>query len=175
MLFLSLGNLTFSQKYLTKTGTIHFEASVPLFEDVDAKNTTAVTVLNSDSGDIATIAMTKNFNFKVALMQEHFNENYAESAKYPKTTFLGKILNYKKENLTSNPQNFTISGTLTFHGVENKINSLATIYTKDNKIIISGKFITKPAEYNVTIPKLVSKKIAETVNVDYNFELAKQK
>ena len=98
-LLVFLGNFTFSQKYLTKTGTVHFEASVPLFEDVDAKNSTVVAVLNADSGDIATIAMTKNFKFKVALMEEHFNENYAESAKYPKTTFTGKITNFKKENL----------------------------------------------------------------------------
>ena len=169
-----LGNFVSAQKYLTKTGTVHFEASVPLFEDVDAKNSTVVTVLNADSGDIATIAMTKNFKFKVALMEEHFNENYAESAKYPKTTFTGKVANFKKENLSSTPQNYNLSGILNFHGVNNKVNSVASIYTKDNKIYVSGKFIAKPAEYKVTIPKMVTKKIAESVNVDYSFELVKQ-
>ncbi|MBW8360835.1 MAG: YceI family protein [Kaistella sp.] len=172
--FLLVANFTFSQKYLTKTGNVHFEASVPLFEDVDARNTTVVAVLNADSGDIAVIAMTKKFKFKVALMEEHFNENYAESTKYPKITFTGKIAGFKKENLTSTPQNCSISGTMNFHGVNNKVNSAANIYIKDGKIFLSGKFVAKPADYQVTIPKVVTKKIAENVNVDYQFELLKQ-
>ena len=173
-LFLFLGNFTFSQKYLTKTGAVHFEASVPFFDDVDATNKTVVAVLNADSGDIATIAMTKNFKFKVALMEEHFNENYAESSKFPKTTFTGKIAGFKKENLSSTPQNYVVSGTLNFHGKNNKIDSTASIYSKYGKIYMTGKFMAKPADYEVSIPKMVTKKIAETVNVDYNFELIAQ-
>lgn len=169
-----MGNFVFAQKYSTKNGTLHFEASVPLFEDVDAKNSTAVTVLNVGTGDIATIAMLKNFKFKVALMEEHFNENYAESAKYPKATFSGKILNFKKDNLTENPKDCMISGTLNFHGVTNKVSSPASIYMRGGKIYLAGKFTVKPADYKVTIPKMVTKKIAETVNVDYQFILGPQ-
>lgn len=172
LIFLA-GNILFAQKYATKTGIIHFEASVPLFEDIDAKNTTTTVVLNSDTGDIAALAMVKNFKFKVALMEEHFNENYAETAKYPKTTFNGKILNFKKEKITSTPTNYNVSGTLNFHGVDNKVQTVASIYTKDNTIYISGKFIAKPADYNVKIPRMVTKKIAENVNVDYQFILIK--
>lgn len=163
-----------AQKYSTKSGSVHFEASVPLFEDVDANNAAVVTVLNADTGDIATIAMTKNFKFKVALMEEHFNENYAESAKFPKTTFSGKILNFKKEELTESPKKMTISGTLNFHGVNNKVSSIASIYLKNGKIHITGKFTAKPTDYKVTVPKMVTKKIAETVNVDYQYILTKQ-
>ncbi len=174
LFFILLGTWISAQKYITKIGSIHFEASVPLFEDVDAKNSTAVTVLNSETGDIATIAMTKNFKFKMALMEEHFNENYAETSKYPKATFTGKILNYNKSNISETPKDFTISGTLNFHGVDNKISSPAKIYMKDGKIFISGKFSVKAADYKVTIPKMVMKKVAETVNVDYQYVLTKQ-
>ena len=174
LMVLLFGNLAFSQKYMTKKGAVHFEANVPLFEDVDAKNTGTVVVLNSLTGDIASIAMTKNFKFKVALMEEHFNENYAESSKYPKASFVGKIANFNLSELTSSPKNYTISGTLNFHGVDNKVNSTAQIYTKESIIYISGKLVAKPADYKVSIPKIVTKKIAENVNVDYHFELAKQ-
>ncbi|MBU8883117.1 hypothetical protein CBW16_03830 [Flavobacteriaceae bacterium JJC] len=170
---LFLGNLLFSQKYTTKTGTVHFEANVPLFEDIDARHSNAAAVLNADSGDFASVAMTKNFKFKNALMEEHFNENYAETSKYPKTTFTGKIADFKKENLSSTPTAYTVSGTLNFHGVNNPVNSAAQIYTKDGKIYISGKFVAKPADYKVTVPKMVMKKIAENVNIDYYFELHK--
>ena len=174
LIALLFGNFALSQKYSTKTGKVHFEANVPLFEDVDAVNNSVVTVLNAETGDIASIAMTKNFKFKVALMEEHFNENYAESSKYPKASFVGKIDNYSSAGLTSSPTNYTVSGTLTFHGVKNNVTSNAQIYRKDNKIYVSGKFVAKPADYNITIPSIIKKKIAETVNVDYNFELEKK-
>lgn len=174
MSFLLAANFVHAQKYLTKTGKVHFEASVPLFEDVDATNTTTVAVLNADSGDIAVIVMPKNFKFKVALLEEHFNESYAETAKYPKSTFTGKLASFKKEDLSATPKSYNIAGTLNFHGVDQKITSLANVYLQNGKIIVSGKFVTKPADYKVAIPKMVVKKVAENVNVSYQFELAKQ-
>jgi len=171
-LFLAI-NFVLAQKYSTKNGKVHFEASVPLFEDVDATNSNAVAVLNSDTGDIATIVMIKNFKFKVALMEEHFNESYAETAKYPKGTFSGMLLNFKKQDLSATPKKYTITGTLNFHGVNNKISSVANVSTQNGKIMISGNFLAKSVDYKVTIPKMVMKKVAENVNVDYQFELAK--
>ncbi len=173
VLFLAV-NFMFGQKYSTKTGKVHFEASVPLFDDVDATTSTALTVLNADTGDIAALLMVKNFKFKVALMEEHFNESYAETAKYPKSTFTGKLVNFNKEELSSVPKKYNLNGTVNFHGVNNKISSVATVFTQNGKIMISGNFLAKTADYKVTIPKMVMKKIAENVNVDYQFELLKQ-
>ncbi len=71
------------EKKLTKTGTITFEASVPSFEEVKGKNTAVTCILNTSNGEIAALALMKGFRFKVALMEEHFNENYIESSKFP--------------------------------------------------------------------------------------------
>ncbi|MBB4807519.1 hypothetical protein HNP38_002825 [Chryseobacterium defluvii] len=171
---LLLSNLVEAQKYNSKTGKVTFEASVPLFEDVFAQDDNNVIVLNADTGDMASISIIKNFRFKVKLMEEHFNESYAESAKYPKTTFKGKIANFDKTKLTAAPQKFTIQGTLNFHGVDKAVTSTASIYTKDGKIYMQGGFVARPADYNVKIPKMVTKKIAENVNVEYNYVLVKQ-
>jgi polyisoprenoid-binding protein YceI len=162
-----------AQKYSTKTGKTAFEASVPLFEDVYAENTVTTAILNVDTGDIASLAMVKDFKFKTNLMQEHFNENYAESAKYPKTSFRGKISNFNKTDLSSKAKTYTITGTLNFHGVDKQVQSVASIYLKDDKLIVQGKFIAKPADFKVKIPKMVMTKIAENVDVDYNFILQK--
>lgn len=167
-------NFISAQKYSSKTGKVTFEASVPLFEDVYAQDDNNIVVLNADTGEIASVSATKNFHFKVKLMEEHFNESYAESAKYPKTTFKGKILNFDKTKLSTNPQKYTIQGTLNFHGVDKAVSSPATIYSKEGKIYIQGGFVAKPADYKVTIPKMVTKKIAENVNVEYNYILVKQ-
>jgi polyisoprenoid-binding protein YceI len=171
---LLITNFAFAQKYSSKTGKVTFEASVPLFEDVFAQDDNNVIVLNTDTGDMASISIVKNFHFKTKLMEEHFNESYAETAKYPKTTFSGKIQNFDKTKLTANPQKYTIQGKLNFHGVDKPVSSTVTIFSKDGKIYMQGGFVAKPADYNVTIPKMVTKKIAETVNVEYNYTLVKQ-
>lgn len=171
---LLVSSLALAQKYSSKTGKVTFEASVPLFEDVFAQDDNNAVVLNADTGDIASISVVKNFHFKVKLMEEHFNESYAETAKYPKATFTGKILNFDKTKLAASPQKYTIQGKLNFHGVDKAVSSTATIYSKDGKIYMEGGFVARPADHNVKIPKMVTKKIAENVNVEYNYVLIKQ-
>ena len=58
----------------------------------------------------------KGFRFKVALMEEHFNENYMESDQYPKAIFKGKIEAFDLNNLSANPKDFIIKGKLELHG-----------------------------------------------------------
>ncbi|SHK58378.1 YceI family protein [Chryseobacterium polytrichastri] len=167
-------NLTFAQKYLSKEGKVSFEASVPLFEDVYALDKTNVAVLNTDTGELATLSVVKNFKFKVKLMEEHFNESYAESEKYPKTSFKGKIQNFDKNKLSATPQKYTVNGILNFHGVNKEVSSIANIYTKDGKILMQGAFSVKPVDYKVTVPKMVTKKVAENVKIKYDYILTKQ-
>ena len=172
--FLFMAGYTSAQKYSSKTGKVTFEASVPLFEDIYARDDNNIVVFNADNGEMASVSSIKNFHFKTKLMEEHFNESYAETAKYPKTTFKGKIVNFDSTKLTANPQKYTIQGTLNFHGVDKAVTSTASVYAKDGKVYMQGGFVVKPADYKVTIPKMVTKKIAENVNVEYNYILTKQ-
>ncbi|WP_347217833.1 YceI family protein [Chryseobacterium sp.] len=162
-----------AQKYSSKNGKLTFEASVPLFDDIYAQDDNNMVILNADTGEMASVSVVKNFHFKTKLMEEHFNESYAESAKFPKTTFKGKIVGFDKSKLTASPQKYTVQGTLNFHGVDKAIASAASIHTKEGKIYMQGSFVAKPADYKVTIPKVVTKKIAENVNVEYNYILIK--
>lgn len=173
MISLLLSNLVFAQKYSSKTGKVTIEASIPMFEDVFAQDDNNVVILNADTGEMASVSVVKNFKFKVKLMEEHFNESYAETAKYPKTTFKGKVLNFDKTKLSESPQKFIVQGVLNFHGVDRNISSTATISSKDGKIFMKGNFIAKSADFKVTIPKMVMKKVAENVNVEYNYILIK--
>ncbi|WP_294326253.1 YceI family protein [uncultured Chryseobacterium sp.] len=171
--FLLYAGYASAQKYSSRTGKLTFEASVPLFDDIYAQDDNNLVILNADTGEMASVSVVKNFHFKTKLMEEHFNESYAESAKYPKTTFKGKIISFDKSKLTANPQKYTIQGTLNFHGVDKAIASTASMYTKDGKIYMQGSFVAKPADYKVAIPKMVTKKIAENVNVEYTYILIK--
>ena len=158
-------------KYITKTGEINFEASVPSFEEVKAINNTVTAILNLKTGEFAALALVKGFRFKVALMEEHFNENYAESSKFPKATFKGNLENFDFESLDKNPTEFKLIGTLNFHGKIVKISPSVFIINDKNNIRLTSSFTLKPEEFDIKIPKLIRKKVAETVDVTINFVL----
>jgi len=172
--FILLFSLTsFAQdKYITRSGNIGFEASVPAFEEVKAKSNATTAIINTDNGEFAALVLVKSFRFKNALMEEHFNENYAESNLFPKATFKGKV---SELDLNSDKTSYTISGELTFHGVTKALKDVPLTITKTDGIInISGEFVSKASDFNIEIPKIVSNKIAQDVVVSFEFNLEKQ-
>ena len=158
------------EKFITKTGEINFEASVPSFEEVNATNENVSAILKS-TGEFASLALMKGFRFKVALMEEHFNENYAETSKFPKTTFRGNIENFDPTQLDENDKTYTVNGVITMHGIEKSVEVPASIKMVDGTVYLSTIFILKPGDFDIEIPSIVSSKIAEKVNVSANFEL----
>ncbi|CAM4293077.1 YceI family protein [Flavobacterium terrigena] len=159
------------EKKLTKTGTIIFEASVPSFEEVKGKNTAVTCVLNTSNGEIAALALMKGFRFKIALMEEHFNENYIESSKYPKATFKGKIENFDVSKITTTSDDYTIKGKLELHGKSKDIITIAKIKKIGNDIEVKTTFPVNVSDFGIEIPSVVSKKVSKKVIIDCNFLL----
>ena len=85
-------SVSFAQKFYTKTGKVSFYSKAPL-EEIEGKNKTAMAVLDSKSGALQFAVQMKGFEFEKQLMQQHFNENYVESNKYPQAEFKGTITN----------------------------------------------------------------------------------
>ncbi|MFY7810247.1 MAG: YceI family protein [Flavobacterium sp.] len=168
-----LNNLiaTAQEKIITKTGEVNFEASVPSFEEVKGKNNSVSCVLNTKTGHIASMALAKGFRFKVALMEEHFNENYIESDKFPKITFKGIIENFKFEDLTSNEKLYKIIGTMELHGKTKEIVINTKIKKVNNITYINSSFSINVSDFDIEIPSVVSKKLSKKVNIISNFEL----
>ena len=158
-------------KMITKTGKITFEASVPAFEEVKAKNENVTCIINTQTGEIASLVLMKSFGFKVALMEEHFNENYIESDKYPKGTFKGKVENFDISKLTTASKDFTITGKLELHGKSKQISIPAKIKKTKEGIEIISNFELNTDDFNIEIPSVVSKKVAKKVAVALNFQL----
>jgi hypothetical protein len=161
----------FAQKYISKDGHIWFNASTPL-ENIEAHNHQVASILDVTSGELVFNVLIKSFEFKATLMQEHFNENYMESGKFPKATFKGKITNLSAVNFTKDGNyNVDISGDLTIHGVTKPLNTKAVLAIKGGKITGTSKFIIQPKDYDIIIPKLVESKIAKEIetNVDINY------
>src|SRR6056300_1348164 len=88
MALLALTTSAFSQQYLTREATLSFDAGSPL-EDIYAVSESASAVYDAATGKLGVQVLMTSFQFKRALMQEHFNENYVESEKFPKASFRG--------------------------------------------------------------------------------------
>ena len=164
MLYVSAAGLS-QEKKISKTGRITFEASVPSFEEVLATNTNVTFVLNTATGEIASLALMKGFRFKVALMEEHFNENYIESDLYPKAIFKGKIENFALNSLTTGPQDFTIKGKLELHGKVKDVTAKARISMSGSGVSIVSNFDVNASDFNIAIPSVVKNKVSNKINI----------
>ncbi|MNQ21470.1 hypothetical protein D3C85_345900 [compost metagenome] len=170
---LFVGNITFSQKMMTRTGQIKFEASMPAFEPVAAVNNSVSAILDQSNGEFASLALVKAFKFKVPLMEEHFNENYIESSKYPKATFKGKILNFDASKFTTSGK-YDLEGDLTVHGVTKKIKTKIILVSKEGKLFLTCNFTVKAQHFDIKIPGVVKSKVSEDVNIAVDFVLGEK-
>jgi len=133
-------------------------------EDIDATTTKGVSAINVKTGAVYFKVAVNSFKFKKSLMEEHFNENYLESDKYPNAEFKGKITD-NVDLHKDGTYNVTVEGTLSMHGVDKVYREKATVIVTDGKPAASTKFNVHLADHNIKIPTLVVKNIAEVVEV----------
>ena len=170
-LLLTFGLAQAQEKIITRTGKITFEASVPSFEEVKATNENVSCIINTKTGEIAALALQKGFRFKIALMEEHYNENYVESDKYPKATFKGVIEKFNLADLNKNAKDFTITGKLELHGKSKDFSIPAKIKKTEKGVEIVCNFSVNADDFNIQIPGVVSKKVSKKVNLSLDFTL----
>lgn len=168
-LFLSQGLV--AQKYITKAGKTSFKASVPAFEPVEAESTSTTAVLNTENGELAALMFVKSFHFEIALMEEHFNENYMDSDKYPKATFKGQAVDFDLSKLTMEPTVLPIKGTLTVRDIAKEIETQATFIRTSTGINVTTAFDVSPADFDIDIPSIVRQKISESIHITAEYEL----
>ncbi|PHI18815.1 polyisoprenoid-binding protein [Lewinellaceae bacterium SD302] len=164
------------QKFFTRAGQITFHSDAPL-EKIEATNGSVTSVLDTETNRLQFAALIKAFQFEKALMQEHFNENYMESSKFPKATFAGEIVNAGEVDWSADgTYEVKVDGKLSIHGVENEVSVPATIVIKGGKITANSSFIVAVADYEIEIPGVVADNIAKEVEimVDINYEALQQ-
>ncbi|MEH0157884.1 YceI family protein [Limibacter armeniacum] len=149
----------------TKTGTIRFFSDAPL-EDIEAINESVISFINISSGEMVFKVPIQQFQFDKSLMEEHFNENYMESEKYPNASFKGTFKGIQKETLNDG-QNYpvTVTGDLTIHGVTKSYTTEGNISMTDGKLQASSVFMVKLEDHKIKIPQVVFQNIAEEVEV----------
>jgi polyisoprenoid-binding protein YceI len=160
-----------AQKYVTEKSFVSFFSHATI-EDIKADNKKAAGIFNTATNDIAFSIPINEFQFRKSLMQEHFNEKYMESDKYPKSTFQGNISDFNLS--TSGEQKVKATGKLTIHGVTNNIEVPGTIEKQGDKLVMKSKFMVKLQDYKIEIPQFLWKNIAEEVEVTLEFTFKPQ-
>ena len=143
--------------------SIHFLSKSPL-EDIEATNKSPIAVYKVETGDLQFAVVMTQFKFKAALMEEHFNENYVESEKFPQAIFKGKV-NEKIDLTADGEHKVTVDGKMTLHGVTKDVKAEGTITKKGDEVTVHSTFKIKVADYNIKVPSLYVQNIAEVVDV----------
>ena len=153
-------------RYFTRSGKVHFFSKAAL-ENIEALNTKGTSVIDFKTGQMEFAVLMKAFEFEKELMMEHFNENYVESDKYPKTTFKGTVTNIASVDLNKDGiYPVQIKGELTLHGVTKETSAEGTMEVKAGKFIGKSNFVIILADYKIDIPSVVKDKISKTIKID---------
>jgi hypothetical protein len=164
--------LSAQERFATRNGHIAFHSSTPI-ENIDADNRKVTCVWDATTGAMEFAALIKAFEFEKALMQEHFNENYMESNTYPKATFKGKLSGVTADELhAAGTYVVTVAGDLTIHGVTKAVSLPGKVVVDAAGVVkATSEFIVKPEDYDIKIPGMVRKQIAETIKVTVDLSL----
>lgn len=170
---LFISHLTYAQVYLSPQGKVHFHSYAPI-EDIDAVSSEGECLINGAGNKVTAKVTIKSFVFPKALMQEHFNENYLESEKFPYATLETTIkepINLKKDG----SYKVTLKGTFEIHGVKRACEIPGTLVIKNGQpYSATAAFDIKLVDYNIKVPTAVVMKIAEVIKVDVSFIFNKQ-
>lgn len=158
--------------YLCKAGETSFFSETPL-ENISALNKKVAAVIDIDKNEVAVKMTMIDFKFKNHLMEEHFNENYMESDKYPIGTFKGKIqelIDYSKNGTYL----VTAKGQLVMHGVSKDRTLSGKLTVANGQITLTSDFLIPLKDHKIDVPTLVMAKIAEEISVKCKFVFQKK-
>ncbi len=162
----------YSNTYACTKGKIHFFSGSPL-EDIEATSNTAVCVLNTQTKKVYAKIQQTSFVFKDKLMQEHFNENYMESDKYPASVLdmaVVEDIDFTKDGV----YDITLKGTLEMHGIKQDREIKGKLTIKNGAPVqATAVFNVNLVDHKIKIPKAVMMNIAESIKVDVDFAFEK--
>jgi polyisoprenoid-binding protein YceI len=164
-----------AQKYYTKSGITEFKGSVQSFEPVEAVNSSTTAIIDIKTGDVAALVFIKSFHFEIALMEEHFNENYMDSDEYPKATFKGKVENFDFDKITDGISKHVVKGQLMIHGVVKDISIVVMLSKSEGRLVLASQFSVNPKDFKIDIPSIVEEKIADKIEIKLDYQLHEKK
>lgn len=156
---------------MTRSAEVYFLSDKEAVELVEATNDQVGAVVDLENGNLAFQIQMRAFHFNIALMEEHFNENYVESELYPKATFRGSFLDLPKD--LSTEQELMVEGTMDFHGIQKEMRFTVKLSLAGDVLLGDAQFILVCSDFGIEIPKIVADKLANAIQVKVNASLKK--
>lgn len=155
-----------AQQQISREGNVTFFSYTPV-ENIKAVNNQVASIIDLNSSEIAISILMRAFVFEKALMQEHFNESYMESDLYPEATFEGFIQDFDLSKLN---QVCIIEGNFTLKGITKQMRIKTEIKKTKSNYTLGGKLEVSIKDFNIKVPELLAKNIAETIQVTFNLD-----
>jgi len=166
--FIMSSNTIFAQKvFETKSAIVQFISIDD--RDIDATNNEVTSKLEPN-GKLTFNMLSKGFHFEMKKMEEHFNDDYIESNKFPNVFFNGQITNFKSVNFSKNGSYpVTVAGTMQVHGVNKNIQTNGVIEIVNGLPKASAKFIVRLKEFGMggIMINMVADKIEVNITASY--------
>ncbi len=176
-LFILLSAVSFinAQTYKTRDGNLYFNPNKnQANKEYSALSKEATAVFKVETMEVALLVPMKTFHFNNALLEEHFNENYLHTNKYPNATYKGKLIGFDKSMLTKDGvYKFSSEGKVELHGVTKDFKGAVTLTVKGGAATFNCTFNIKAEDHNIDIPALVKPKLADAtpINATITFKL----
>ncbi|MFM2359019.1 MAG: hypothetical protein RLY16_1012 [Bacteroidota bacterium] len=162
VLTMIVGIVAMAQTYKTKDGTIYFNPNKDQNnKEYAASSKEATAVLKAETGEVALLVPMKTFHFNNALLEEHFNENYLHTNKFPNGSYKGKLIGFTADMLTKDGDyNLVSEGSVTLHGVTKTFKAPLKMSVKGKTVTFTCNFKIKAEDFNIEIPGVVKPKLA---------------
>ena len=161
------------KKYSTQEAILDFTSQAEL-ELIKAASNETRGIIDPASNQFAFSVQVNTFNgFNSALQRDHFNEKYMESDKFPKASFSGKIIeqvDYSKNG----SYDIRAKGDLDIHGVKQMRIIKGKIVVDNGRLTVDAQFMVPLSDHNISIPTIVSQKIATEIQVQFEASMILQ-
>jgi len=152
-----------AQTYRSREGVIYFNPNKNQNnKEYAAQSKEATALLKVESSEVALLVPMKSFRFNNALLEEHFNENYLHTNKYPNGTYKGKLIGFSKSMLEKDGEyKMTSEGEIELHGVKKPFKAPVVLQVKSKVATFICNFQVEAGDYKIEIPELVKPKLAD--------------
>ncbi len=154
------------------TLTLFSEARLENIEAASSKG--SASIINADTRELVFRTPIRSFSFEQKLMEEHFNENYMNSEKFPYAILKGKIVEDVDFTIEGLHQ-VTMNGIFTVHGITKQQTVTGTILSKGGRLFLDAVFMLAVSDYQIKIPNDKISNISQTIKITVHAEYLPKK
>ena len=159
--------------FSTNDGIVTFRSDAPQ-ELISATSNALHGLIDIEKRTFAFRVRVRTFKgFNSGLQEQHFNENYLESEKFPEITFRGKIIEQVDFSIDGKYIVRT-KGLLSVHGVDQERIIKSDVIVQKGNITVNSKFNVLITDHDIKVPRVVHEKIASEIKIEVSADFKRK-